>query len=69
MSDVLVFFHNGPSNAMVGPLGAYEMGDEVAVPPRAPKFGDKGLPGFTGTVTQIATDGAATVTAPLADAA
>lgn len=66
---VLVFFHNGPSSAMVGPLGAYEMGDEVTVPPRGPKFGDQGLPGFTGTVTDVYTDGAVTVTAPLADAA
>lgn len=61
MSDVTVYFHNGPHGANIGPLGAWAVGDRVTVPPRGPKLGDSGMPGFEGVVTHLDEDGMARV--------
>jgi hypothetical protein len=63
VTEVKVYFRL-EAWAMVGPLGAYTVGDTVNVPPRPDKMGDGGLPGFTGEVTRIEQDGMAVVVAP-----
>ena len=67
MRELIVYHRFGPSAALVGPLGVWAEGDEVQVPPRGPKLGDEGLPGFTGIVRRVDTDGAAHVRAELAE--
>lgn len=64
--EPLVIFHMG-TQAVVGPAGAWRVGDPVEIPARGPKFGEPGLPGFDGEVTAIAVDGLAKVSARVSE--
>jgi hypothetical protein len=57
-----VFMRNGPTSALIGPFGAWQIGDRVSVPARAPRTtdgGDPGSPAFDGVVRRVQPDGLA----------
>jgi hypothetical protein len=60
MTDVKVYYHYGEA-ARIGPLGAWEVGDNVTVPALPGKFGGPDRPEFEGVVTLVGADGMANV--------
>ena len=57
-----VYMRNGPASVLAGPMGAWQAGDRVSVPARAPRTtdgGDPGSPAFEGVVRRITPDGLA----------
>lgn len=59
-----VYMRPGPHSVLIGPMGAWQVGDTVAVPARAPRTtdgGDPGSPAFDGVVRRITPDGLALV--------
>ena len=60
-----VYYRYGPTAAVIGPPYAHEVGNIVQIPPRGPKYGDEGMPGFIGEVTSVHPyDGLAAVHTP-----
>lgn len=62
--EAKVYMRGGLTRVLIGPMGAWRVGDRVDIPARAPRTtdgGDPGSPAFEGVVKRVAPDGLAMV--------